>query len=101
MHLRPPRSPLFPYTTLFRSYQCRRINTRSVGVAQRRQVEVAPGIWIGEHQNFVKDVRLPRLIEPGESVESRVCCRKFLELCLERFEFLDENRFLLRQRRLV
>src|SRR5687767_15755706 len=79
MHLRPPRSPLFPYTTLFRSYQCRRINTRSVGVAQRRQVEVAPGIWIGEHQNFVKDVRLPRLIEPGESVESRVCCRKFLE----------------------
>src|SRR5256885_10482015 len=39
---RPPRSTLFPYTTLFRSRAVRFRRDRQSGAAQRRDQEVAP-----------------------------------------------------------
>src|SRR5256885_13999597 len=42
---RPPRPPLFPYTTLFRSHQLERVGTREPGLVQ---AHAHAGIEVGE-----------------------------------------------------
>src|SRR5260370_11220416 len=58
---RPPRSTLFPYTTLFRSVsaECRgREHGRKVGdVEDRRRVQIRSALWVAHPVVEIVDVR--------------------------------------------
>src|SRR5438445_4683616 len=55
MTLRSPRSPLFPYTTLFRS----------------RSSPIAPGPWIGRTREPARETRLPAREARGRHGDER------------------------------
>src|SRR3989442_15731351 len=61
---RPPRSTLFPYTTLFRSAHAARLREEPEGIGERGR-----RAWTGRHDNTVRmaAVELPRPPErPGD-----------------------------------
>src|SRR5688572_32711484 len=72
---RPPRSTLFPYTTLFRSAAARRVHAHD------------PGVREGDHREQRRDRRRDREHEPARSEEhtselqsqSNLVCRLLLE----------------------
>src|SRR5258708_17947147 len=47
---RPPRSTLFPYTTLFRSHPCRRAHALFEAAVRHHALERL-GMFVGDHQN--------------------------------------------------
>src|SRR3712207_7174131 len=49
---RPPRSTLFPYTTLFRSAEAARVvcHHRAVGEVRRQRGEAARLHWLADHE---------------------------------------------------
>src|SRR3712207_7090428 len=55
---RPPRSTLFPYTTLFRS-------DRADGVGQRDEEEQAVGDQAGQHRGGLDDAHQRKALEGG------------------------------------
>src|SRR2546430_5653700 len=95
---RPPRSPLFPYTTLFRSIAPRQVHELPVGVPQRcRDVEqrlllgnaLAPGAILAQRQKPVRHPEAeaaraevhPRSEEHTSELQSQsnLVCRLLLE----------------------
>src|SRR2546421_3695357 len=74
---RPPRSTLFPYTTLFRSCQVPR---RDTGHGRRRAREPAAGP-VPRHQGRPALAALPRSEEHTSELQSRsdLVCRLLLE----------------------
>src|SRR2546427_2638395 len=91
---RPPRSTLFPYTTLFRSYRgaaCRA--PASIGTSQHhRGVDPAESEGVGEH-----DVRRRRPARSEEHTselqsQSNLVCRLLLEKKKNQHTNSQENR---------
>src|SRR2546422_3496697 len=79
---RPPRSTLFPYTTLFRSYLTRRPNARAALRPVARTRRVRPDIHcrvVG--RVAVRVVRVARSEEHTSELQSRLhlVCRLLLE----------------------
>src|SRR2546429_6318763 len=72
---RPPRSTLFPYTTLFRSEHQPGRRTRAGGPARRPEGEDQP------HRRHRRDRPLPRSEEHTSELQSRLhlVCRLLLE----------------------
>src|SRR2546430_9469002 len=80
---RPPRSTLFPYTTLFRSSRWRRRNGRAVlgGFAGAAQLHVeaarpAAGEHSGERVRVVADRKSTRLNSSHSQISYAVFCLK-------------------------
>src|SRR5271163_3134478 len=71
---RPPRSTLFPYTTLFRSHEAERRSTRIRAQIPFRLASLDPAIPFSEHCHTLVvntegcGVRLGQPLEPGLSV---------------------------------
>src|SRR2546425_9175647 len=57
---RPPRSTLFPYTTLFRSHE-----VRPQGVGQRDALRLAPGERAGEAVE--RQISQPHVVDEGDA----------------------------------
>src|SRR5215475_15529664 len=64
---RPPRSTLFPYTTLFRSRTPERLRSDRVGLPVRRALALAPG---------VRDRKSTRLNSSHVKISYAVFCLK-------------------------
>src|SRR5438034_8680577 len=79
---RPPRSTLFPYTTLFRSLAARGIGIDEVqsAVAQAN-VNKPTGTLYGQHQSFVVQATGQRSEEHTSELQSHsdLVCRLLLE----------------------
>src|SRR3712207_7484254 len=87
---RPPRSTLFPYTTLFRSERCLEINCLSVSMAERKLgiafVRDVTEQWLArkqaERQNFdleikvLQDRKSTRLNSSHANISYAVFCLK-------------------------
>src|SRR2546427_5694531 len=83
---RPPRSTLFPYTTLFRSPECRGHHhcTAVLGLGMGRH---GAGSGNSYHRSFARDLRSHRIVETDRSEEhtselqsqSNLVCRLLLE----------------------
>src|SRR5260370_26526925 len=84
---RPPRSTLFPYTTLFRSAHCVHglaVGRRHVGIAERGQPRLAFGEIIYRSQRHPREVRVcssARSEEHTSELQSHLnlVCRLLLE----------------------
>src|SRR3712207_7321607 len=90
---RPPRSTLFPYTTLFRSQRARLDEALDLAVEARdrneaaaceivfhRRIEVPRGEWLEERIAAIQYIRIDRKSTPSE-LQSRqyLVCRLLLE----------------------
>src|SRR4051794_41688443 len=67
---RPPRSTLFPYTTLFRSAHDRHVRVVVAALLRVRDVDVARGVVVGE------DRKSTRLNSSHPSISYAVFCLK-------------------------
>src|SRR2546428_1237513 len=76
---RPPRSTLFPYTTLFRSLSYTRITAPASGVVSKKTVELGQLVQAG--QPLMSVVPLERSEEHTSELQSRsdLVCRLLLE----------------------
>src|SRR5438045_4903585 len=82
MILRPPRSTLFPYTTLFRSLVLdRHWNTLKMNAGAKRFLALFPGCDSGTPHNGVRLVFDPRSEEHTSELQSlrHLVCRLLLE----------------------
>src|SRR3712207_6905367 len=77
---RPPRSTLFPYTTLFRSYVSDDI-TNQIVAERLRQPDVDRGFLLDGYPRTVEQVRFLRSEEHTSELQSRqyLVCRLLLE----------------------
>src|SRR2546422_6113161 len=89
---RPPRSTLFPYTTLFRSYTARfrtvgglgagdPVVLRGVRVGRVEAIRLASGNWVEADLKIYAGVQAPRSEEHTSELQSRLhlVCRLLLE----------------------
>src|SRR5256886_17043070 len=71
---RPPRSTLFPYTTLFRSWQFQQSHLQSVATSwrhDRRDKQIEPLFALGSRERATRSQRLQR---GTQNAVSRNCC---------------------------
>src|SRR3712207_7400857 len=80
---RPPRSTLFPYTTLFRSMACRQTEARTgatLGIARKQtavHVDGAAGHRVaGDHELADRDRKSTRLNSSHANISYAVFCLK-------------------------
>src|SRR5947207_11760980 len=71
---RPPRSTLFPYTTLFRSHVCERMAWDAIEMWPTEQVEEFFGIKI--HDKYEEDRKSTRLNSSHTVISYAVFCLK-------------------------
>src|SRR3712207_8864244 len=76
---RPPRSTLFPYTTLFRSYSLLDMDLLQCGSSSHGVCRPpADGRWSRSHQGHAASVRLDRLLARSEEHTSELQSRQYL-----------------------
>src|SRR5258707_11936006 len=80
---RPPRSTLFPYTTLFRSIHCQRMPSGHRALARNLQQlrSCPPHLFLQQPRGRVLAIRLQRSEEHTSELQSRqyLVCRLLLE----------------------
>src|SRR3712207_7724607 len=90
---RPPRSTLFPYTTLFRSYELERIGDHAVSVARqaRKLAPEAPLKRYADLPQMGEDRKSTRLNSSHANISYAVFClkkKKILYLLLTSYSIL-------------
>src|SRR2546427_4819218 len=78
---RPPRSTLFPYTTLFRSAGARAVRPLGHGAQHggaygRGPLEIAEDVLDQDHRNFQRDRKSTRLNSSHSQISYAVFCLK-------------------------
>src|SRR5438477_5838577 len=72
----PPRSTLFPYTTLFRSESSKRYEPHNTHQYIRRETEVSLPGWYGVRKRSARDRKSTRLNSSHMSISYAVFCLK-------------------------
>src|SRR3712207_8971708 len=73
---RPPRSTLFPYTTLFRSLDDQRNDARAYQCSGPQEIEVEPGALEDHQAEPVVDRKSTRLNSSHANISYAVFCLK-------------------------
>src|SRR5947208_6873551 len=73
---RPPRSPLFPYTTLFRSIAQRELVRRQVALVDREQCREIRAGGVAYHEYLIRDRKSTRLNSSYQIISEAVFCWK-------------------------
>src|SRR2546427_8065619 len=73
---RPPRSTLFPYTTLFRSHEGRRRAEGQVHLAAQQVLQRGAGALVGDVDHLDADRKSTRLNSSHSQISYAVFCLK-------------------------